>query len=155
MDYVEASAADLEPWVNMRYALWGGDRELLQSEAKDILSSPKDHCLIAKTESGLPIGFVEVSCRHTRDHTYGYLEGWYVAPEHRRHGIGTALIDHVEQWLLHSYVEALFSDTNQANEPVSLPAHAKSGYVPIRQFTLLKKQGSEMLRHANAASQRR
>lgn len=140
MHYLEAAVADIEPWVDMRHALWGGHRETLLSEAKKILSSYTDLCFIAKTDLDQHVGFVEVSCRYTEDHTYGYIEGWYVAPDYRRQGIGTTLIDHAEQWLLQSSVEAIFSDTDRANYTESLPAHAKSGYVPLREFTLLKKQ---------------
>lgn len=140
MLYKEATAADLKPWVDMRQALWGGDPDQLKPEAQGILSSPTDYCLLATTDSGQYVGFIEVSLRHTQDHTYGYIEGWYVAPAHRRHSIGSALIDQAEQWLLHSSVEAIFSDTDQASYPVSMPAHAHSGYIPIREFTLLKKK---------------
>jgi aminoglycoside 6'-N-acetyltransferase I len=123
----------------MRTALRGGDRNQLESEAKSILSSPTEVCFLAATESGRHVGFLEVSLRHTQNHTYGYLEGWYVAPEYKRRGIGSCLIDHAENWLLHHSVEAIFSDTDEANYTESLPAHANSGYTPIRRFTLLKK----------------
>jgi aminoglycoside 6'-N-acetyltransferase I len=139
----------------MRFALWGGDTALLRQEALDVLSSESEQCFIAKTDSGEAIGFLEVSCRRTKDHTYGYLEGWYVAPEHRRQGVGTDLIDHAEQWLLHNSIEAFFSDTDQANYPESLPAHARSGYEPIRHFTLLKKHVSNQRLHSDVASRRR
>ena len=143
MHYKEATAVDLKPWVNMRHALWGGDPDQLESEAQGILSSSTDNCLLATTESGQYIGFIEVSLRHTQNHSYGYIEGWYVAPAHRRHGIGSALIDQAEQWLLHNSIENIFSDTDKSSYPVSLPAHAHSGYIPIRKFTLLKKKMSD------------
>ena len=143
MHYKDATAADLKAWVEMRHALWDGDLDQLESEARGILSSPTDHCLLATTHTGQCIGFIEVALRHTQNHTYGYIEGWYVAPAHRRHGIGSALIDQAEQWLLHNSVEAILSDTDQASYPVSLPAHAHSGYIPIRNFTLLRKKMSD------------
>ena len=144
MHYKEATAADLKSWVDMRHELWGGDLGQLETEAHGILSSPTEYCLLATKGSGEYIGFIEVSLRHTEHHTYGYIEGWYVAPAHRKQGIGTALIDQAEQWLLHNLVEAIFSDTDQASYPVSLPAHAHSGYIPIRNFTLFKKKTSEL-----------
>ena len=143
MHYKEATAVDLKPGVNMRHALWGGDPDQLESEAHGILSSATDNCFLANTDSGQYMGFIEVSLRHTQNHTYGYIEGWYVAPELRRHGIGSALVDQAEQWLLHNSIETIFSDTDKSSDPVSLPAHAHSGYIPIRKFTLLKKKMSD------------
>ena len=143
MQFKEATAADLKPWVDMRYALWGGNPDQLGSEALDILSSATDHCCLAITDSGQYVGFIEVSVRHTQSHTYGYIEGWYVDQAHRQQGVGSALIDQAEQWLLHYSVEAIFSDTDKANYHDSLPAHAHSGYLPIRYFTLLMKKSSD------------
>ena len=100
MHYKEATAADLKPWTVMRHSLWGGETGQLESEAQDILSSPADHCLLAMTDTGQYVGFIEVSLRLTQNHTYGYIEGWYVDPAHRQQGIGSALIDQAEQWLL-------------------------------------------------------
>ena len=140
MRYKQPTAADIRSWVDMRHALWGGKPDQLESEAMGILSSHNDYCLLATTDSGQYVGFIEVSLRHAQLHTYAYIEGWYVDPEYRRHGIGSALIDQAEQWLLHNSVETIFSDTDQANYPESLPAHAHSGYFPIRYFTLLKKK---------------
>ena len=68
-----------------------------------------------------------------------------MAPAHRRHGIGSALIDQVEQWLPHNSIENIFSDTDNSSYSESLPAHAHSGYIPIREFTLLKKKMSDQL----------
>ena len=139
MRYREVTTADTINWVELRHALWGGDRSLLRSEADSILVSSTEVCFVAETDPGHLIGFLEISLKTTKSHTYGYLEGWYVEPEYRRHGIGSLLINHAEDWLLHKSVEAIFSDTDRLNYPESLPAHAHSGYTSIRQFTLLKK----------------
>ena len=139
MQYREATASDLDTWAEMRCQLWGGDTTQLRSEAVAILGSSSETCFLAESDTGSLVGFLEISVRTTRSHTYGYLEGWYVAPEYRHRGIGSSLIDHAENWLLHRSVEVIFSDTDQANYTESLPAHAHSGYTPIRQFTLLKK----------------
>ena len=139
MQYTQATASDLKPWADLRYDLWGGDRYQLNSEADSILNSETEACFLAKLGTGRPIGFLEISMRTTRSHTYGYLEGWYVAPEYRRQGIGSSLVDQAENWLLHNSIEAIFSDTDQGSYSESLPAHAQSGYTPIRHFTLLKK----------------
>ena len=67
----EATAVDLKHWVNTRHALWGGDPDQLVAEAQGILSSSTVICLLAATDAGKYIGFIEVSLRHTQNHTYG------------------------------------------------------------------------------------
>jgi len=139
MQYREARPSDLDAWAELRFQLWGGDAAELRSEAIGILQSASETCFVALSDAEDLIGFLEISVRSTKSHTYGYLEGWYVEPDLRRQGIGSSLIEHAENWLLHQSVEAIFSDTDRANYPDSLPAHANSGYSPIREFTLLKK----------------
>ena len=145
MQYSAATEASLDAWVGLRLMLWGGTRSTLETEARDILDSESDACFLATTDSDKTIGFIEISIRSATFHTYAYIEGWYVAPAHRRQGIGTSLLDHAEQWLLHSAVEAIFSDTDQNIYPDSIAAHAHSGYEPVRHFTLLKKVSNKKM----------
>lgn len=52
-----------------------------------------------------------------------YIEGWYVAADLRRHGIGAALIRAVEEWCMRNGYNELGSDVELDNEG-SLRAHA-------------------------------
>jgi len=59
--------------------------------------------LVAEDDSGEMVGFVEVGIRSHADgcdtrQPVGYLEGWFVREEHRRIGIGTALLCAAEDW---------------------------------------------------------
>lgn len=59
--------------------------------------------LVAEDESGHMVGFVEVGLRSHADgcdtrQPVGYLEGWFVREEHRRKGIGKALLRAAEDW---------------------------------------------------------
>jgi aminoglycoside 6'-N-acetyltransferase I len=59
--------------------------------------------LIAEDESGAMIGFLEVGLRSHADgcdprRAVGFVEGWLVREEHRRRGIGAALMRAAESW---------------------------------------------------------
>lgn len=56
-----------------------------------------------------------------------YVEGWYVAPDLRRAGVGRALVEAVEGWCReHGYAE-IGSDVELHND-VSLRAHEALGF---------------------------
>jgi aminoglycoside 6'-N-acetyltransferase I len=68
-----ATEADVEAWAAMPEAV-----------------------LLAEAADGALTGFAEVSRRLYAEgcetSPVGFLEGWYVAPEHRRSGVGRALV---------------------------------------------------------------
>lgn len=61
---------------------------------------------------GIPKGYVLLN-----DRFYGhpFIELLYIAPESRGAGLGSALIEHVQQHILGS---KLFTSTNQSNQPM-------------------------------------
>jgi aminoglycoside 6'-N-acetyltransferase I len=59
-----------------------------------------------------------------------YVEGWYVDLDVRRSGIGTALIDAVEQWARAQGFRELASDADIAS-PVSQLAHKQLGFMEV------------------------
>ena len=88
----------------MRTALWPDDTG---SHAADIArffspqrSEPLE-VLLACSGAGAPLGFVELSIRpHAAGCTsdrVAFVEGWYVEPEHRRRGVGAALMRAIEE----------------------------------------------------------
>jgi aminoglycoside 6'-N-acetyltransferase I len=73
----------------------------------------------------------------------GYIEAWYVKPEHRRSGIGRRLIEAAEQWTLSRGCTEMGSDAELHNE-VSHAAHRALGFVEgIRVVQFSKKLKSE------------
>lgn len=81
---------------------------------------------------GAPVAFVEVGLRSHAEgcdgrQAVGFIEGWYVRPEHRRRGIGRALIAHAEQWARDQGAVELASDTF-IDHQLSIDAHRALGF---------------------------
>jgi aminoglycoside 6'-N-acetyltransferase I len=86
---------------------------------------------VAEVEQAI-IGFVEVGLRSHAEgcdagRAVGFVEGWYVRPEHRRRGIGGALIAQAEQWSREQGAVEIASDTWIDHEP-SVAAHQALGF---------------------------
>lgn len=68
-----------------------------------------------------------------------YIEGWWVAPDLRRTGVGRALIWTVEHWCReHGYVE-LGSDVEMENS-ASLDAHVALGFERTLRLQFFRKR---------------
>lgn len=129
------SPSDAETWVRMRTGLWpdasAGEhaREVAEFFA-GALTEPAA-VLLAIDEDASAVGLVELSIRATaegcRTNRIAYVEGWYVAPEARRSGVGRALIEAAEDWGRAHGCEELASDTEVANE-TSARAHRALGF---------------------------
>jgi aminoglycoside 6'-N-acetyltransferase I len=125
----EASKAK---WLELRIALWPDCPTERHSLEMEQLQHSDGIVLLAEDSDGQVVGFVEVSIR--RDHVEGtsvapvpYLEGWYVAPSHRRQGIGRALIKSAESWALEAGFSELASDAESDN-PDGIRAHQDLGF---------------------------
>ena len=136
--------SDLNEWFRLRKLLWDenddGDH---RSEMMDVLSHPESQfVLVADAGDGRLIGFLEASIRpfvedcHT-DHV-GYLEGWFVEPEHRRAGVGRELVRNAENWATQKGCTEMASDAEVGNEG-SLDAHTRLGYEITSKLVHLKK----------------
>jgi aminoglycoside 6'-N-acetyltransferase I len=131
-------------WRHLRSCLWpDSSEEDLAREAAEILAeSRRNAVLVAVTGNGDLAGFIEISIRdwaegcHTRP--VGYIEGWYVAPEQRRSGIGRRLVEAAEQWALGRGCTEMGSDADLTNQ-VSRLAHGRLGYEEVDQVVLFRK----------------
>ncbi len=97
------SAETLADWAALRFALWPDEGQL--GEAADWLATadPNQHNIVARIGDGTTIGFAEATLRH--DYVNGtstspvvFLEGIYVAPDHRRQGVAAMLVEAVARW---------------------------------------------------------
>jgi len=135
---------DISEWFRLRKLLWdeSSDDEH-KTEMLDIYEHKETQLvLVAETEGGNLIGFLEASIRpfvedcHS-DHV-GYLEGWFVQPEYRRYGIGRKLVKTAENWALGKGCEEMASDAEIGNES-SLKAHLNLGYEETSRLVHLRK----------------
>jgi aminoglycoside 6'-N-acetyltransferase I len=133
-----------DAWLRLRERLWPGTpREELARERAEILADPgRNGVLVAASPDGL-VGFVEVSVRDWaegfRTRPVGYLEAWYVAPEHRRAGLGRRLVEAAEGWARARGCAEMGSDADLSNG-VSHAAHRALGYGEVARLVLFSKR---------------
>ncbi len=123
----QAKASDREQLAQLREALWPETpaaehaRELEPILAGDTPGAMPLINFVAEASDGRLAGFAEVDLRSHADgcdpaRPVGYLEGWFVAGEYRRLGIGRRLLGAAEDWARsHGCVE-MASDTWIDNE---------------------------------------
>lgn len=135
-----AHPSDLDQLARMFEDLWPKSsaeeharelRLLLGGKADRVLAMPLT-ILVAETNAGSLVGFVEVDLRSHADgcnpaQAVGYLEGWYVAEAYRSRGVGRKLIDEAERWARSHKCVEMASDALIDNE-VSQRAHEAIGY---------------------------
>lgn len=136
--------SDLSEWLRLRKLLWDETLEDdHRDEMVDIIEHPDSQCVIvAESGEGSLIGFLEVSIRPfvedcETDHV-GYLEGWFVASDCRRQGIGADLVRHAEDWAKQKGCTEIASDAEVGNE-VSLNVHTALGYDVTSRLVHLRK----------------
>ena len=134
----QAKPADRDRLAQLREALWPETsaaehaRELESILAGDVPGAMPLINFVAETTDSTLIGFAEVDLRSHADgcdpaRPVGYLEGWYVAGEYRRLGIGRRLLSAAEDWARsHGCVE-MASDTWIDNE-LSQSCHHALGF---------------------------
>lgn len=135
---------DFDAWFRLRKLLWdesSDDEHRL--EMLDIFENSETQLvLIAETESGKLVGFLEASIRpfveDCRSDHVGYLEGWFVEPEFRQRGVGRILVGAAEKWSWQKGCEEMASDSEIGND-LSLEAHLKLGYEETSRLIHLRK----------------
>lgn len=135
---------DINEWFRLRKLLWDeSSDEEHKTEMLDIYEhNDSQLVLVAETENGNLIGFLEASIRpfvedcHT-DHV-GYLEGWFVEEEYRRYGVGRRLVRSAESWARSKGCTEMASDSEIGND-LSLKAHLNLGYDETSRLVHLRK----------------
>jgi len=132
-----ANAHDIDLLVAMRNALWPDEESSHRSELNKHFTGEHSHIdqvLLYETEGGDAVGFVELRVRNyaegSEEHEVPFLEGWFVAPEHRRQGVGRALIAASEEWARARGFDELASNALLENTD-SLAAHEAVGFEEI------------------------
>ena len=130
-----ASAADLPAWAAMRSRLWP------DAGADELEREPPALGLVAEAEGRL-VGFAEASVRNYAEGappgSAAYLEGIWVDPDHRRRGIGRALLAAVEHWARRQGLAWLGSDALIDNE-ASHGWHRAVGLAEVERIVVFGK----------------
>jgi aminoglycoside 6'-N-acetyltransferase I len=141
-----ATRHDTAVWLRMRRALWpenGSDSHASEIDQyfAGTLRMPLE-VLIAVDNGGHAIGFAELSIRPYAEgcvtDRVAYLEGWYVAPEARRRGVGRALVAAAEAWGRQQGCTEFGSDALIDND-ISAAAHLALGFEETVQIRCFRK----------------
>jgi aminoglycoside 6'-N-acetyltransferase I len=131
-----AIAEDAAGWQQLRTLLWP-DADSASEIAHYFAADTKERgqVLIAIDGHATICGFIELSLR--RDWVEGsttspvaYVEGWFVHPDHRKQGIGKALLTAAETWARDAGYTEIASDTLIDNQD-SIAAHRACGYAEV------------------------
>jgi aminoglycoside 6'-N-acetyltransferase I len=138
-----AEQGDRADWAGLRLALWPDEDEETHRLAVErffgkarTLGAMPEAALLAVAPGSHPavIGFAEVSRRAYAEgcetSPVGFLEGWYVIPEHRGQGVGRALVDAAEAWARELGCREFASDA-VADNAVSAAAHRALGFEEV------------------------
>lgn len=136
---------DLVEWLRLRRLLWDGSNEDDQkAEMVEIIEDPNSQFVaVADRGDGTLVGFLEASIRaYVEDcdtENVGYLEGWFVDPEHRQRGVGGGLVHIAEQWARQHGCTEMASDAEIGNI-VSQEAHSSLGYNETSRLVHFRKE---------------
>jgi aminoglycoside 6'-N-acetyltransferase I len=133
-----AQPSDRDRLASLRSALWPESSTAEHaSELIPILSGNAPVTmplviLVAESSGSDLVGFLEIDLRSHADgcnpsRPVGYVEGWFVAQEYRRQGIGAKLLAAAEDWARSQGCVEMASDTWIDNE-VSQRAHEAIGF---------------------------
>ena len=124
---------DRDDWLALRIALWPDcSAEEHLAEMAGIAAEPeRSTALVAQSPEGRLVGLAEAAIRPFAEGALEapvvHLEGWFVAADWRRRGIGRALVDCVERWGMARGAREFTSDTEVENV-ASQAAHRALGF---------------------------
>jgi aminoglycoside 6'-N-acetyltransferase I len=100
--------------------------------------------LVAEISDGHLIGFLQAGLRSHADgcdpsRPVGFIEGWYVAPDYRRQGIGRRLLAAAEDWARSIGCIEMASDT-QIDNHTSKIVHQVLGYDVVDRCVHFRKR---------------
>ena len=137
-------ANDAAEWFRLRKLLWDElSDEDHRAEMLDIYEHNETQLvLVAETDSGRLIGFLEASIRPFVEDCHsdqvGYLEGWFVEADFRKNGIGRKLVRAAENWAREKGCTEMASDSEIGND-LSLRVHQNLGYEETSRLVHLRK----------------
>ena len=132
----------------MRAALWpdANVEELRLEVARYFVARGESllpHCVFVAEDHGKVVGMLELSLRPYADgcdsSPVPFIEGWYVAPDARRAGVGGALVKAAERWALENGYTEMASDAVIENTD-SERAHKALGFEEVERAIRFRKE---------------
>jgi len=144
-----AEPADAEELAAMRAALWPESSLDEQRAGMEAFFADGPSTLlpaaifVSHARNQSLTGFIEVGLRSHADgcdprQPVGYVEGWFVAPDHRGLRVGAALMRAAEDWAREHGAREMASDALIDNEP-SERAHRALGFQVVDRCVHLRK----------------
>ncbi len=129
----------------MRLALYPrDDPQVIGQEMDNVLGGDPAEVVVLvldRADAGLG-GFLEIHAVPANlaspKHLVGYVSSWYVDPDLRRMGLGSALLEAGEAWAREQGFTEMRSDCYVANFE-SCAAHVANGYQEIERLTVFTK----------------
>lgn len=138
------AAGDAEAWVRLRTELWPESPDDHRREVPGFLREKPENeeCFVAEDGHGMVVGFAEVRLRAYAEgcltSPVGYLEGIYVAPDHRRSGHARGLVRAGEAWARRHGCTEFASDRALDNE-ASGAFHEAAGFHEVERVVCYRK----------------
>ena len=136
---------DAPDWLRLRRALWPSDPDTLAEDVRRYFAGERvlpAEVLVAWDERGLAVGLAELSIRSVVEGCepggVGFLEGWYVAEDSRRSGVGTLLVRAAEEWARKQGCTEFGSDT-EIDNTISIAAHKALGFEETERLVCFRK----------------
>ncbi len=138
---------DAAAWLELRHARWldvsaAEHREEIDRFFAGAAREPLA-VLLAEDGTGCPVGLAELSIRAYAEgcssDRVAYVEGWFVVPQARGHGVGRALIAAAEEWGRAQGCRELASDAEPDNA-VSAAAHRALGFSEVGLVRCFRKE---------------
>ena len=136
--------SDKPEWIRMRTALWPESPGDHPPEIDDFFcrTAEGQATFVAELGDGALCGFLEAGTRPYAEgclsSPVGYIEGWWVDPDHRQRGVGAALVAAAEDWARSMGLTEMASDADIANQ-TSNSAHGALGYVEVQRIVCFRK----------------
>jgi len=139
-----AGLSDIQLAAQLQLLLWPDHTlEEMKLEMGKVLASPDGVVFIATIGENLA-GFAECRLRHdyvegTHTSPVGYLEGIFVKPEYRRHGVARFLFQYCEKWAKDKGCSEFASDCELINQ-ASIEFHKDSGFQEVNRTVNFSKK---------------
>ena len=129
---------------SLRVRLWPDCQADCDREIAEILADPDRWAVFIARLSGQDVvGFIEVRLREFAEGAtsspVAFVEGWFILPEQRGHGVGKALLRAAERWALSRGCDELGSDT-QASNHLSIGIHKHLGFQEVERLVCFLKR---------------